>query len=70
MRGYVFGAKHTRRCIREEDGCFAGDNGDSIVFIDLFLSPSNDEDGDNGWVVTEGTKKGTQASALSSLVVQ
>ncbi|MFT7595608.1 MAG: hypothetical protein ACI8R4_002937 [Paracoccaceae bacterium] len=59
MREYVFGAKHTCICIREEDGRFTGDNGDSVVFIDLFLSPSNDEDGDNGWVVTERTKKGT-----------
>jgi hypothetical protein len=70
MRGYVFGAKHTRICIKEEDGRFAGDNGDSVVFIGLFLSPSNDEDGDNGRVVTERSKKGTQASALSSPVVQ
>ena len=66
----MFGEKHTSICIREEDDCFTGDNGDSVVFIDLFLSPSNDEDGDNGRVVTERTKKGAQASALSSLVVQ
>ena len=57
MREYVFGLKHTSICIREEDGRFAGDNGDSVVFIDLFLSPLSAEDGDSGRVVTERTKK-------------